>query len=304
LPLLLCQSQHDQEAARILAIPSVHVMDLLEIPHEGSNDASVQTLQWRDQQIPLITFDHLLPASTLRSAQPLSIPFQNRLPAASKTAIAVILNVAGKSVALRISQLLSEREMVLKPFDDLVAVPAYLYGCTIMPNGEVVPVLAPDALTHVIKRSAVPAPAPIPEAIAPSPPPPSPTHLPDLGRTVLVADDSVAARRWLVRSLEQAGYQVIQCRDGQEAWERLVAGLSCNLAILDIEMPRLDGFQLLNQIRQHSSLRHLPVAMLTSRMGDRHIQRAMKLGASAYFTKPLGIQKLLRSLEELMQSAS
>jgi type IV pili sensor histidine kinase/response regulator len=295
LPLLLCQSQPDQQAARILAIPSVHVMDLLEIP----NDATAQRLQWREQQIPLIAFEHLFPETPfLRYAQPSPLPLQNRLPTVSKTAIAIILNVAGKSIALKINQLLSEREMVLKPFDNLVAVPPYLYGCTIMPNGEVVPVLAPDALVQVIGRAAAIASNQTSKAIAPTS---TPASLPNSGRTILVADDSVAARRWLVRSLEQAGYQVVQCRDGQEAWEQLIAGLSCNLAILDIEMPRLDGFQVLSQIRQHSTLRQLPVAMLTSRMGDRHIQRAMKLGASAYFTKPLGIQKLLRSLEDLLQ---
>jgi type IV pili sensor histidine kinase/response regulator len=299
LPLLLCQSQSDQETARILAIPSVHVLDLLEMPH----DAEAEVLQWRDQTIPLIGFDHLLPAASpavLQSRRNMiqprsSSPSGTLSRTRSGTAIAIILNVAGKSVALKASQLLSEREMVLKPFDDLVAVPPYLYGCTIMPSGEVVPVLAPDALTQLLERPS--APSKPTTAIAP-PLPSAPASHPET--TIVVADDSVAARRWLVRSLEQSGYHVIPCRDGQEAWERLLAGTPCSLAILDIEMPRLDGFQVLSQIRQHPKLRELPVAMLTSRMGDRHIQQATKLGANAYFTKPLGIQQLLRSLENLL----
>jgi two-component system, chemotaxis family, sensor histidine kinase and response regulator PixL len=115
-----------------------------------------------------------------------------------------------------------------------------------------------------------------------------------------VVDDSIAARRWLSRSLERAGYQVVQCGNGQEAMNRLNHGFRCHLVICDIEMPRLDGFQVLQQIRQHPALHTLPVAMLTSRHGDRHLQQAMKLGANAYFTKPPNIQHLLQSLENLL----
>jgi chemotaxis protein histidine kinase CheA/ActR/RegA family two-component response regulator len=303
LPLLLCQGSSNQAKAttRILAIPSVHITDLIEIPETDES----QTIRWRDQHIPLLLLDQLLPAmpSAVGRVQSFA-PSQSRLPT-TETAIAIVLNVAGKPLALKASQLLSEREMVLKPFDDLVVVPAYFYGCTIMPNGEVVPVLAPDALIQFLKRSvtATPSPTdsmPVLQDSTPAPIALTSQQLPNHDIKILVADDSVAARRWLVRSLEQAGYQVIQCRDGQEAWDHLAAGTQCHLAIFDIEMPRLDGFQVLSQIRQHPKLYQLPVAMLTSRMGDRHIQRAKKLGANAYFTKPLGISQMLRSLDHLL----
>lgn len=173
--------------------------------------------------------------------------------------------------------------MVLKPFEAWVPLPPYLSGCTILASGEVVPVLKPEALS----------------------PPASlglnrETTVTSLLPTALVVDDSLTVRRWMVRSLEREGYQVVQCRDGQEAWERLAAGLRCNLVVSDVEMPRLDGFQLLSRIRQDANLARLPVALLTSRQGDRHVGKARQLGATGYYTKPLGNQELLRQLDMLL----
>jgi type IV pili sensor histidine kinase/response regulator len=120
-------------------------------------------------------------------------------------------------------------------------------------------------------------------------------------RTIMVVDDSVAARRWMVRSLERSGYQVLQCRDGQDAWDTLEKGARCHLVVCDIEMPRLNGFQLLSQIRQSSALKSLPFALLTSRQGDRHRKQASQLGANGYYIKPLGGQQLLLNIENLIE---
>jgi type IV pili sensor histidine kinase/response regulator len=114
-------------------------------------------------------------------------------------------------------------------------------------------------------------------------------------------DDAIAFRRLLDRILSQSGYQVVQCRDGKEAVEMLSRpGERLDLVISDIEMPRLDGFALLREIRSHSQWHSLPVVMLTSRENQRHRQKAMSLGATAYFTKPFPPDELLNAIAALL----
>ena len=105
--------------------------------------------------------------------------------------------------------------------------------------------------------------------------------------TVLIVDDSITVRELLSMTFNKVGYRVEQARDGQEAWEKLRAGLPCDIVFCDIEMPRMDGLELLSRIQKDPNLSSLPIAMLTSRGADRHRQMAASLGASGYFTKSL-----------------
>lgn len=82
---------------------------------------------------------------------------------------------------------------------------------------------------------------------------------------VLIVDDSITVRELLSMSFTKAGYRVEQARDGQEAWEKLRGGLPCELVFCDIEMPRMDGLELLSRIQKDPNLEKIPVAMLTSR---------------------------------------
>ncbi|NET09268.1 MAG: response regulator [Merismopedia sp. SIO2A8] len=118
--------------------------------------------------------------------------------------------------------------------------------------------------------------------------------------TILVVDDSINVRRFLALALQRAGYFVEQAKDGQDALEKLLSGLLVQAVICDIEMPRLDGYGFLARIKSEPSLTHLPIAMLTSRSGDKHRQLAMSLGASAYFSKPYNERILLKTLEDVI----
>ncbi len=120
-------------------------------------------------------------------------------------------------------------------------------------------------------------------------------------QTILVVDDSVNVRRLLLSSLERAGYRVEQAKDGQEAIEKLFGGLHVDAVICDVEMPRLDGYGVLEELRDRAEFQHLPIAMLTSRSNDKHRKLAMNLGASAYFSKPYNEKELLEKLAELTQ---
>jgi chemosensory pili system protein ChpA (sensor histidine kinase/response regulator) len=119
--------------------------------------------------------------------------------------------------------------------------------------------------------------------------------------TVLIVDDSITVRELLSMTFNKVGYRVEQARDGQEAWEKLRSGLPCDLVFCDIEMPRMDGLELLSRIQKDPSLTDLPIAMLTSRGADRHRQMAITLGAKGYFTKPYLEEALLDAAQRMLK---
>lgn len=120
-------------------------------------------------------------------------------------------------------------------------------------------------------------------------------------RMVLIIDDSVVVREMLSMTFKKAGYQVEQARDGQDAWEQISNGLPCDLLLCDIEMPRMNGLELLAKMQQDENLSKLPVAMVTSRGAEKHRKIAADLGAKAYFTKPYLEEELLGAAEKLIE---
>ena len=119
--------------------------------------------------------------------------------------------------------------------------------------------------------------------------------------TILVADDSVSLRRSLCRMLRSEHYTVIEARDGLEALEQLQKHLP-GLCLLDIEMPNLNGFDLLHVMRQQPRLANIKVAILTSRSSEKHKQYARELGVRAYLVKPCEHDILLQTVRELLAS--
>lgn len=354
MPLLVCQRLLPQGNPITLAIPSSHISEIVDTPRYREDD---KIMHWRGQDIPYVLLEKLMPFGEQYAVGQLNHQRQVSAKVSSEPNIAVILSLSHQPIAIGVNQLLGEQEMVLKTFDDLVTVPLYFPGCTVLPSGQVVLVLAPDPLEGLFQgrelalveqqaqsvlgmddtQRAIASLTPqsttsesitsVPDALPLTTPQsalasgthhgpdtvPIPTPPSDLGRsahstqsprTIMVVDDSVAARRWMVRSLERSGYQVLQCRDGQDALDSLNKGAQCHLVICDIEMPRLNGFQLLSEIRQTQTLKSLPFALLTSRQGDRHRKQATQLGANGYFVKPLGGQQLLRKIENLMNANS
>ena len=117
--------------------------------------------------------------------------------------------------------------------------------------------------------------------------------------TVLVVDDSITVRKATVRFLEREGYVALTAKDGQEAMEMLrQEAMRPDVVLLDVEMPRMNGFECLKAIRQDSQLKHLPVIMITSRTAAKHRQRAQDLGIHGYLGKPFQEEELARLLQE------
>src|SRR5262249_27422419 len=120
---------------------------------------------------------------------------------------------------------------------------------------------------------------------------------------VLVVDDSVSIRRTLELTLRRAGYEVETARDGVEALSAMMESLP-RVLVLDIEMPRLDGFELLSVLRGSEQFAGVRVVMLTSRGGERHRELALSLGADEYLVKPCPNELLLGTVQRLIMEAS
>jgi chemotaxis protein histidine kinase CheA/ActR/RegA family two-component response regulator len=118
---------------------------------------------------------------------------------------------------------------------------------------------------------------------------------------ILLADDSVVLRNTLVHMLKHANYVVLEARDGLEALEQLVQHVP-DVFLLDVEMPNLNGYDLLGIMHLYPSLAGVKIIMLTSRSSEKHIQHAMDLGAHAYLTKPCSQEMLVETIQKLLQT--
>jgi chemosensory pili system protein ChpA (sensor histidine kinase/response regulator) len=122
----------------------------------------------------------------------------------------------------------------------------------------------------------------------------------DITPKVLIIDDSVMVREMLSLTYRKAGYQPEVARDGQDAWEKLRSGLLCDLILCDIEMPRMNGLELLDRIQEDPNLSKIPIAMITSRGAQKMQRLAAEKGAKGYFVKPYIEDALLEASQRLM----
>jgi len=112
---------------------------------------------------------------------------------------------------------------------------------------------------------------------------------------VMVVDDSLTVRKITSRLLARSGYQVITAKDGVDALEQLIDVLP-DVMLLDVEMPRMDGFELTKRLRQDTRTQDLPIIMITSRTADKHHRYAMELGVNEYMGKPYQEEELLENI--------
>ncbi|MCF2970339.1 response regulator [Synechococcus sp. Nb3U1] len=283
-----------------LAFPANAVEELL-IPSELTAAPAIPDFfVWEDHQVPLIPLGRWFQFSRLRQRLE-----TNDSPTIDQPTVLLVVE-GNQPLGLQVDRYWREQEVTLRPVEEGLPLPPGFSGCTLLADGRIVPLVDIPALLAWIRSQGSP---PEPTSLAMSP-----LHASSGQRdlhdrecdqpTLLVVEDSVNVRRFLVMILEKAGFRVEQARDGQEALEQLQAGIPVQAVISDIEMPRLDGFGLLAQIRAHALHRQLPVFMLTSRSGDKHRQLAHTLGATAYFSKPFQEQELISSLRQVLQASA
>ncbi|XYJ11230.1 Hpt domain-containing protein [Telluria sp. B2] len=198
----------------------------------------------------------------------------------------MVLHSAGERIALQVDEVLGNREVVIKNLGPQLARVPGIAGATVLGSGDIVLILNPLALG----RNAGTA-APLAD-VAIQPPP---AHRP----TVMVVDDSLTVRRVTQRMLEREGYRVALAKDGVDALEQLPE-VRPDLMLVDIEMPRMDGFDLVRHVRNDAATQAIPVIMITSRTADKHRNVAMGLGVNAYFGKPYQEAVLLAAIAGLL----
>jgi chemosensory pili system protein ChpA (sensor histidine kinase/response regulator) len=190
-------------------------------------------------------------------------------------------------VAVAVDEIIGNREIVVKPVGPQVASIPGIFGATIMGDGSVVVILdiAPLARRHAVMPR---------------------EHLPQTHSEqrrvplVMVVDDSVTMRKVTGRVLERHNFEVVSAKDGVDALERLDERVP-DLMLLDIEMPRMDGYELATQMKADPRLRDVLIMMITSRTGEKHRQRAFDIGVDRYLGKPYQENELIRNVYELLK---
>ena len=200
---------------------------------------------------------------------------------------------AAQRVAVHIEEVMGNQEVVVKNVGPQLARVPGLAGVTLLPSGAVALIYNPVALAAVYGeqiRSAQALPALQHLLAGGAPQAAAPRRLQPL---VMVVDDSLTVRRATERLLAREGYRVVTAKDGLQALE-LLAGERPVALLSDIEMPRMDGFDLLRNVRADPRLADLPVVMITSRIAHKHREHAAELGADHYLGKPYSEEELLR----------
>jgi len=263
---------------QMFALPARLIYNVLRIPVEdieaGDSDAD-SYIQYNDQRTPVLNLAHRF-----------GLPSHG-----SKTKVANIIVVrAGlREIAIQVDSVSDTREVVVKPLGELLNTIPGIGAVTMLGDGSIVLILDIPSLwqnrqlsvqteTHAIAESS------------------------DDSTTVMVVDDSMTVRNVMGRDLQNNGYEVILAKDGVDAIEQLRHTVP-DILLVDLEMPRMDGFELTGRVRADEALKHLPILIITSRSGTRHRDQAIGIGASGYMSKPYRLDDLVNSIDELTGTA-
>ncbi|MEA5466305.1 hybrid sensor histidine kinase/response regulator [Leptothoe sp. PORK10 BA2] len=268
-----------ERSTSVFALPVDMVQEIIRTP-EGQLTES--TMPWKEGVIPLIQLENHWAMQSANS--PLEMSGQPLI----NCPMVVVVGENENCYGLVIDRFWQEQEVAIRSVASPMPLPSGFSGVTVLGDGRVIPLLEPIRLMEWI----VAGPAQTPTA--------NPVmSLKSNASRILVVDDSIHARRYLATTLERSGYLVEQAKDGREAVDKLLGGLVVKAVICDIEMPRLDGYGVLEELRNEAKFGELPILMLTSRSSEKHRKLAMNLGATAYFSKPYNEQELLTQLKQL-----
>ncbi len=254
----------------IYALPATmieQILDLREKPLQALQAA--EHYVWQGHQYTYRYLPHLL-GDTNRQAS-----VQRQTPI-------LLLRAGTQRVALHVDELLGNQEVVVKNIGPQLARVPGVDGATVLGDGRIVLIINPPALLNRMHTT--------PTALTTET---TTEHRP----CILVVDDSLTVRKITGRLLSREGFEVRVAKDGIEAMESLFE--QCPDAVVtDIEMPRMDGFELIRNIRNESQFDHLPIIVITSRTADKHRQHALELGANHYLGKPYDDVELINLLEK------
>ena len=266
----------------ILAFPLTAVSVMRPVaPTEILQVNGREALRLDDQTIDVVRLDRAL---GLRGTPPPTI----RLPV-------VVLRGGGRPFGVVVDELLGKEEIVIKSLGAFLEGVGPFSGATISGEGRVILLVDPTMLREAVAAvTSVPA-APISEDCE--------TEVTPERRCILLVDDSVSIRKFVGQMLDKAGFRVITAIDGHDALQRLTEH-PVDVVITDLEMPRVNGYALIEDLRRRSSTREVPVIVLTTRAGAKHAELARRLGVSHYVAKPVEERSFVRLVESVSAASA
>lgn len=205
--------------------------------------------------------------------------------------VLLIKGNSGQTIALLVDQLIGSRaQIVVKPIGQQFAAIGAITGATILGDGQVCLILDGQNIARQVQTT---------QRVKHGHDQRDSYRYSDTRRLIMIVDDSVTVRKVTSRLLERQGYDVVTAKDGVDAIEQL-ENVKPDLMLLDIEMPRMDGFEVTNLVRHHEVHKQLPIIMITSRTGEKHRERAFSLGVTHYMGKPFQESELLNNIESLL----
>lgn len=283
LPLTLAVTQAVlvSAASQLYAVPSVMVEQVQELkPDVLERLYREKEVEWQGEHYPFFYLPRLLGD-------------QESAPAGKRYNSVLLLRSGAQRAAIHVDDLVGNREVVVKNIGPQLARVSGVAGATVLGNGQVVIILNPVQLAQ--REPIVPATARSAEAAGEQ-------GKPGAAPLVMVVDDSLTVRKITGNLLAREGYQVITAKDGVEALQALQDNRP-DVMLVDIEMPRMDGFELTKNVRNDPATAHIPIIMITSRTAEKHRNYAKELGVDAYLGKPYQEQELLDHIESFVKAA-
>ena len=267
LTLAVTRTLMVRAAHAVYALPGTMVEHVQQVKPAELNALYVQQyVDWQGKRYPLFYLPRVLGDD---QAEVVSLPHNPIL----------LLRSGEQRIALHVDALLGNQEVVVKNIGPQLARLPGIAGATVSSSGAVILIINPVAFTQRIAVTRKIAKKVETEAVHSKP-------------LVMVVDDSLTVRKITTRLLERNGYLTVTAKDGVDALEQLME-ISPDVMLLDIEMPRMDGFELAKRLRQDSKTKALPIIMITSRTADKHRNYAMELGVNEYLGKPFQEEELL-----------
>jgi chemosensory pili system protein ChpA (sensor histidine kinase/response regulator) len=277
LTLLVSEAMMVRSGGQTLAFPVNTVRTLRYLNADQLTGSEVNV---GDQMLPLYHLHELL---------------QLRTQAQGFERAVAVLETGSGQVAITVDEFAQIEEAVIKSLGETLQKVSYLSGATISSRGEVILLLDPAGLVRLAGQGAGQSASYRPAATV---------QTVQQTLRLLLVDDSVSVRKVVSKMLGRAGYEVTTANDGQDALE-VLRQQSFDVVLTDLEMPRLNGYELIEDVRRRQSKEQLPILVMTTRAGEKHMNLALELGANNYFTKPVDENKLLNFLRTLQaQDAS
>ncbi len=288
LPLTLAVTQAVmlRAGAMTYAVPTVMIEQVQEFKAQAYAELVAKgEIAWKDNRYPLRSLLPLL--GEIDTATPL-----RQIPV-------LLLKSGVQRAAIRVDEIVGNREVVVKTIGPQLSRLSGIAGATVLGNGQVVLILNPVQLVH--REAPVSADIAVTSHVAQE----TPLMMDSKSGNplVMVVDDSLTVRKITGRMLTREGYEVATAKDGVDALQQL-QDLRPDCILLDVEMPRMDGFEFARNVRADEATRRIPIIMITSRTADKHRNHALELGVNEYMGKPYQEEQLLALIKRYTSEAA